>query len=298
MGPMKPDRVLEQPARVLTLDQREHYFEHGYVLCRGALAPSWLARARDAYERAITRSRHVEKSNRWFSLAPEHCSEQPCVFRIERLPDQDPEFWAVALESALADLAADVLGPDVVYRDSMINVKPPGERGTVSWHQDFPFYPHTNVGTIQVLTALYDVPPEQGPLTVVPGSHHGELFDHYDDDDEWVGEIKRSDLSRVSVTQAVELSCNAGDAVLLHPVTVHGSKSNVSDRARPVLIHGMSAADALPYTAIAWGNSHTGETLRGQGRRFAQHDELDVRLPPDWSGGYTSIFEHQQEVVE
>ena len=35
----------------------------------------------------------------------------------------------------------------VVYRDSMINAKPPGTRGSVSWHQDFPFYPHTNVHT-------------------------------------------------------------------------------------------------------------------------------------------------------
>ena len=93
----------------------------------------------------------------------------------------------------------------------------------------------------------------------------------------------------------MELPCNAGDAILLHPVTVHGPKPNRSSRPRPLLIHGMNAADALSYTAIAWGNSHTGDTLRGRGQRYAQHDELEVRLPPDWSAGYTSIFEHQQE---
>ena len=83
----------------------------------------------------------------WIETAIASRNETPCVYRIERLPDQDPEFWTVATDSRLADLASDVLGPDVVYRDSMINVKPPGTRGSVSWHQDFPFYPHTNVHT-------------------------------------------------------------------------------------------------------------------------------------------------------
>ena len=292
---MKPAAVLSHPPRVLSQSEREHYFKRGYVLCKDALNSAWLARMRAAYERAIERSRVLSQSNRWFSLAPEHCAETPCVYRIERLPDQDPEFWAVAVESQLADLASDVVGPDVVYRDSMINVKPPGIRGAVTWHQDFSFYPHTNVGAIQVLVALYDVSEEQGPLTVIPGSHHGRIFEHYDDEGNWTGEVGPKDIESLDLSSAVELPCSAGDAVLLHPVTVHGSRPNLSSRPRPLLIHGMNAADARSYTAIAWGNSHTGDTLRGEGGRYAQHDEMEVRLPPDWSGGYTSIFEHQQE---
>ena len=292
---MRPETVLTHAPNFLEPSQRGHYFDMGYVLCRRALGSDWLSRMRDAYERALERSRQVAASNDWFSLAPEHTAEEPCVYRIERLPDQDPVFWALAAQSRLADIAADVLGPDVIYRDSMINVKPPGDRGTVSWHQDFAFYPHTNVGTIQVLTAVYDITQEQGPLTVLPGSHRGTVFEHYDDDDRWVGEIHPRDLDTLGLSAAVELVYEAGDAVLLHPLTVHGSRPNRTARARPLLNHGMSAADCLPYTALTWGNSHTGERLRGQGRRCAQHDDLKVRLPPDWSKGYTSIFEHQQE---
>ena len=129
-------------------------FEQGYVLCRGLLEDHWLARMRDAYQRAVERSRAVAASNQWFSLQPAHSAAAPRINRIERLPDQDPAFWDVAVNSRAADLAADVVGPDVIYRDSMINVKCPGSGGAVTWHQDLPFYPHTNVGTIQVLTAL------------------------------------------------------------------------------------------------------------------------------------------------
>lgn len=291
---MSPDDVLANPPLVLEQSQRESYFHNGYVVCPRALTSEWLGRTQAAYERALERSRAVIQSNRWFSLAPEHAREAPCVYRIERLPDQDIEFWNIASASPLGDIAADVLGSDVIYRDSMINVKPPGNRGRVSWHQDFPFYPHTNVGTIQVLTAIYDISAEQGPLTVLPGSHRRQVFEHYDDENNWTGEIHSRDLDLLDFSTAEKLVCEAGDAIVLHPLTVHGSEPNRARHARPLLNHGMSAGDSLPYTALTWGNSHTGETLRGEGRRYAQHDALNVRLPPDWSQGYTSIFEHQQ----
>ena len=76
---------------------------------------------------------------------------------------------------------------------------------------------------------------------------------------------------------------------------VAASAGLVRGSARPLLIHGMNAADSRSYTPIAWGNSHTGDVLRGEAARFARHDELEIRLPPDWSAGYTSVFEHQQE---
>ena len=138
---MKPEAVLSHPPKVLAQSAREHYFDCGYVLCEGVLDQPWLQRMRDAYERAVERSRVLTCSNRWFSLAPEHRAEEPCVYRIERLPDQDPEFWAVATDSRLADLASDVLGPDVVYRDSMINVKPPEAEGRSPGTRTFPSTP-------------------------------------------------------------------------------------------------------------------------------------------------------------
>ena len=290
---MTPQEVLSHPPRILSQEQREAYFEQGFVLCKGLLDGQWLTRMQDAYTRAVERSRGVTGSNTWFSLQRDHTAECPRIQRIEKLPDQDPEFWQVVVQSRVADATADVVGPDVKYRDSMINVKAPGEGGRVSWHQDLLFYPHTNSSTIQVLTALYDVTPDQGPLTVIKGSHLGEIFEHYDDNDEWTGEISLRDMDRVCMDHAIDLPCEAGDAILLHPLTVHSSGPNRSERSRPLLIHGMSAADAMSYTPMTWGNSHTNEIVRGQPARWAHHEDLRLRLPPDWSEGYTSIFEHQ-----
>ena len=291
---MTPESILANPPLILSQASREAYFEEGYVVARGFLERNWLRRMRDAYLAAVERSRGVVASNRWFSLQADHSPGQPRIQRIERLPDQDPGFWEFVVDSDLASLAADIVGPDVVYRDSMINVKAPGSGGAVAWHQDLPFYPHTNTATIQVLIALYDVPDEQGPLTVIAGSHRGPIFEHYDDAGNWTGRIRDADHGSIDWDAAVTLPCAAGDAVLLHPLTVHGSGPNRSARNRPYLIHGLSAADAKSYTAMTWGNSRSGELIRGKPARYAHHEAMTIPLPPDWSGGYTSIFDHHQ----
>ena len=291
---MTPESILAEPARVLTQAQREFYFEQGYVVAKDFLKPPWLTRMRAAYQSAVDRSREVSGLNDWFSLQPDHNPEMPRIQRIEKLPDQDPEFWAVVGEGGIAQLAADIVGPDVVYRDSMINVKCPGSGGAVAWHQDLPFYPHTNTCTIQILIALYDVPPQQGPVEIIPGSHRGPIYEHYDSDGNWTGKLRKSDESTFDLSVIRSLACNAGDAIILHPLTLHRSGPNQSDCSRPYLIHGMSAADAISYTAMTWGNSHSGEIVLGKPARFAHHEAMTIPLPPDWSDGYTSIFEHHR----
>ena len=291
---MTPESILACKPVILPQSERESYFELGYVVATNFTDKGWLEHLRDAYLAAIERSREVERSNEWFSLQQDHKADNPRIQRIEKLPDQDSTFWRFVVESDLAGLAADIVGPDVVYRDSMINVKCPGDGGAVDWHQDLPFYPHTNTATIQILIALFDVPLDQGPVTVLPGSHKGQIFEHYDEVGNWTGKVRDADLHSLDLDGAVTLPCKAGDAIILHPLTLHSSAKNRSDRNRPYLIHGMSAADSRSYTPMTWGNSHTGEIVRGNPARFAHHEEMTIPLPPDWSDGYTSIFEHHR----
>jgi len=295
---MKSETVLACEPLVLTQQQREFYFDNGYVVAPGFLQGDWLQRMRDAYQAAIERSRAVASSNKWFSLQGDHSHDVPKIQRIEKLPDQDPEFWEFVTASEIASLAADIVGPDVVYRDSMINVKCPGTGGAVAWHQDLPFYPHTNTSTIQILIALYDIPDEQGPILVKPGSQSGPIYEHYDESGNWTGRIRQSDLEEIDDDHHVTLPCNAGDAIILHPLTLHSSGPNQSHHNRPLLIHGMSAADARSYTPMTWGNSRSGKLVRGNPARYAHHEEMVIPLPPDWSDGYTSIFEHHQRHLE
>ena len=291
---MTPESILVNKPLILSQQARLDYFQQGYVIAHDFLNKNWLDRMREAYLAAIERSRELRESNQWFSLQGDHGRDNPRIQRIEKLPDQDDVFWDFVVDSDIASLAADIVGPDVVYRDSMINVKSPGSGGAVAWHQDLPFYPHTNTSTIQILIALYDVPLEQGPLMLIPGSHKGRIYEHYDDEGNWTGKIREADRETIDSSSSVTLPCSAGDAIILHPLTLHSSGPNNSDKNRPYLIHGMSAADAKSYTAMTWGNSHSGELIRGKPARYAHHEEMQMPLPPDWSDGYTSIFDHHQ----
>ena len=289
---MTPESILANAALILPQQARAAYFENGFMVTPGFLDHRWLQRMREAYLAAVERSREISESNEWFSLQANHNHDIPRVNRIEKLPDQDSEFWDFVVNGDISKLASDIVGPDVIYRDSMINVKSPGSGGSGDWHQDLPFYPHTHTATIQILIALYDVPPKQGPLTVISGSHKGRIFEHYDEKGNWSGKIKDADLDSIDQRNARALPCRAGDAIILHPLTLHSSGPNNSESNRPYLIHGMSAADAISYTAMTWGNSHSGELIRGKPARYAHHEDMLMPLPPDWSGGYTSIFEH------
>jgi ectoine hydroxylase-related dioxygenase (phytanoyl-CoA dioxygenase family) len=141
---------------------------------------------------------------------------------------------------------------------------------------------------------LEDVGPDQGPLQVVPRSQRGPIIDHYDEDGRWLGHIPPAYLGGLGLERAVALTGPAGTVTVHHGVTIHGSAANRSAKGRPALSIGYNPADALPYTAPAYRSSHFGAVVRGAPARFARHDPVRMRLPPDWSGGYTSIFAHQK----
>jgi ectoine hydroxylase-related dioxygenase (phytanoyl-CoA dioxygenase family) len=291
---MTPDEITSHPCRVLTPEQREHYFEQGFIVRESLIAGEWLERARDALARLVERSAGVTASDGIFDLEPDHSSQVPRLRRITYLDDLEPVFWELCSQSVLADLAADLVGPDVTFRDSMVNFKWARGGSEVRWHQDIPFYPHTNLATLIMLVFIEDVGPDQGPARVVPGSHEGEIFEHYDQDGRWTGHIRDEDLARVALDSAVDLTGPAGTVTVHHSCTVHSSTANNSTSNRPLLAIGYSAADALPYTACSCPSSHYLTLVRGSPSRYAHHEAMRMPLPPDWSAGYTSIFAHQK----
>ena len=51
----------------------------------------------------------------------------------------------------------------------------------------------------------------------------------------------------------------------------------------------------MPYTYNPLQSQLLRRIVRGKPARWAYHDPRPCLLPPDWSGGYTSIFAVQQE---
>ena len=292
---MTPEQVMETPARVLSQAQREFYFENGYLLVKGVVPLDVVEELRGVTAEWVERSRSIEKSDAVFDLEPGHTSATPRLRRLSSPVQHDERYWKFASESIVPDLIADLVGPDVKFHHSKLNFKWAEGGEEVKWHQDIQYWPHTNYSPLTIGTCLYDVGPDQGPLGVIPGSHQGDLFDEYNDKGQWVGCLSDRDLERVPLDTAQYLMGPAGSVTIHNCRTIHGSRPNLSDLGRPLLLNVYSAADAFTYTANPLPSRYEGMIVRGRPARYAYHDPRPCQVPPDWSGGYTSLFALQQE---
>ena len=290
------DDVLSHPPKVLSSDQRAEYVETGYLRLESLISGDWIERLRDARTRLTELARELTESNDMFVLDKGHSAELPRLRRLNCAVDHDPVFWNYASESLLPDLAADLVGPDVKFRESLINFKWARGGDEVQWHQDLVFYPHTNTSPLLMLTCLEDVTLDQAPLMVVPGSHHLGMLEHYDGADQWLGRISDEELQKVAVNEAVPMTGAAGTVIVLHGCIVHGSQRNTSERNRPLLTCGYSSADAFCYTPLPAGNisRYIWQIVRGGPAKYAHHESVRFRIPPDYTLAYTSIFEMQK----
>jgi ectoine hydroxylase len=293
---MTPEQILSIPARVLTQAQREFYFTEGYILLERVIGDDWLAKLRSATDELIERSRKVTKSDAVWDLEPDHRADAPRLRRVSAPVDQHPVYWDYISQSVVADIVADLVGPDVKFHHSKLNFKWAKGGEEVKWHYDISFWPHTNYTPLTIGTYIYDCGMDQGPVGFIPKSHLIEpLFTQYDEAGKWVGCLSPEDLKRLDLSSAKYMVGPAGSLTLHNCRTVHGSPRNTSDLGRPLLLYTLSSADAFPYTVNPIRSSRDQAILRGKRALHAHHDPRPCLVPPDWSAGYTSIFDLQQK---
>lgn len=292
---MTPDQVLSRKPNVLSQKQREFYFESGYLLIERIIPQEIIERLRRATAEKVEETRALTKSDAVWDLEIGHSAAHPKLRRLSSPCDHHAVYWDYASRPLLVEIVADLVGPDVKFHHSKLNFKSSEGGAEVKWHQDIQFWPHTNYSPLTAGTYLYDCGAEQGPLGVIPGSHNGELFDQYNENGQWVGHISDQDLWRVDVGKAVYLMGPAGSITIHNCRTIHGSRPNDSDAGRPLFLVTYSAADAMPYTYNPLQSRYMGQVVRGSPARWARHDPRPCLLPPDWSGGYSSIFAVQRQ---
>jgi ectoine hydroxylase len=289
---MTPEQVLAHPPRVLSQKQRESYFADGYLLVESAIPRDILERLNAVTAEFVERSRSVAKSDDVFDLAPTHKPERPRVRRIKHPDVVHDTYWEYA-QGKIADIAADLVGPDVVFHHSKLNFKWHDGGDEVRWHQDIQFYPQTNYSSLTIGTYLADTARDNGPLAALPGSHEGPLYDLYDDAGRWQGCLKPADAARLDTSRMAVLDGPAGSLTIHNCRTIHGSPPSKSDSGRPLLLNCFNAADAFPYVPQPSPSVRAQSVVRGKRPSMAHLDPRPCPLPPDWSGGYTSIFAAQ-----
>lgn len=142
-------------------------------------------------------------------------------------------FLRSAMDETTLDLIEAIVGPDIeLFDNGQCLYKEPVGGHPKHLHQDSAYFEHRYEGPVGALGYMVDTDLNNGALHVVPGSHrlgqlqHTDTFSHLGlEEQAWPWE------------RALPVIGRAGDAILFHVKTIHGSKQNFSDRPRPVAIN-------------------------------------------------------------
>jgi hypothetical protein len=108
--------------------------------------------------------------------------------------------------------------------------------------------------------------------------------------------MSAADVARLDRSGAPLLTLPAGSIHIHHYRLVHWSAPNTSTAERRLLINAYTAADAVSLVPDTTGSPLYGRLVRGTAPRVARRTAGDMPLPPDFTKGYTSIYELQRQL--
>jgi phytanoyl-CoA hydroxylase len=277
---------------MLSSDQVAFYREKGYLAVPGAVDHERIAAASAALAQLIERSRQVRASDTVYDLEDAHRPDNPRVRRIKEPHRVEPIFAELLADPAITDMVTQLIGPDLRYEHTKLNIKPSRGGEPVEWHQDWAFYPHTNDNLAAVGVMFDDMELANGPLTIVPGSHRGPIFDHHVDGI-FCGAMDPANRD-CDYTSAVPLTGKAGSITVHHVRAVHGSAPNVSDMDRRLLLFQFRAADAWPILGFPAGIAAFEALMVAGQSRQPRLAPAPVRLPLPPAAKQGSLYENQK----
>ena len=217
----------------LSDDQLRFFEEHGY-----------LAGVRILDERQIEALR--DELAEWFD--PEHPGRELWYeYHTNESADPDrvlfhalgawrikPGFHDLLWHPAFAVPASQLLGGAVRFWHDQLFCKPARHGGVVAWHQDYSYWTRTvPMAHLTCWIGLDESTPANGCVHYVPGSHKWDLLPitGLAGDMEAIREVL-SDEQWEQFRKPVAVELKAGEASFHHPLMVHGSFANRTDRPR------------------------------------------------------------------
>lgn len=278
---------------MLTDRQIEDYRRDGYLVIPRLIEGEQLAELRALTDRIVSEARGVSANDELYDLEPSHTAAMPRVRRLKpAIFKRYAFFQALLREPKIVTILQQLLGPSVRFYGGKLNMKSASYGAPVEWHQDWAFYPHTNDDVLATGIYLDDCDIDNGPLMVVPGTHHGPTWDHHADG-RFCGAMD-PEACGVDVSKAVPLMGPAGSMTIHHARLVHGSALNRSNRQRRLLLHEYTAADAFPLMGVGNFDDFNAKMVVGETTNQPRIVSAPVRLPLPPADHQGSIYENQR----
>ncbi|MBL8376396.1 MAG: phytanoyl-CoA dioxygenase family protein [Burkholderiales bacterium] len=231
----------KQPLRPITAADRADFERDGVVCLRGMFDFEWLERMRRAVDHAMD-AEHPLARRREVTKALGGKTGRSHINTFVWAWNDDFRDWV--LNSPCAEIAARIMGVDEVrFFYDQVFVKEPNTAERTDWHHDLPFWPMRGNDIVSVWVALTDVDSTNSQLEYIAGSHKwGKFYAAAipDKDPRFKSELEPcpdfSTRRDDPTLRFLRWDMQAGDCLVHHPLTVHGSDGNFSLQRRRVAI--------------------------------------------------------------
>jgi ectoine hydroxylase-related dioxygenase (phytanoyl-CoA dioxygenase family) len=269
-------------------EQRASYEEQGYLVFPELLSANELAVLRQALKDVLVEAEGLTDSNDKFSVT----RNDDGGYSVRRLFSpivHHQAFHDLVFNPKILDVVETLIGPNIQLHHTKLNMKPPSNRqARFEWHQDFPFFPHTNFDLLAVMIYLDDSTEENGCLTIIPGSHKWGPRNHlFAKDGAFSSQLE--DKAVLSDTSRwLKVPVPAGGMELHHCNMLHSSTANRGTRPRSAMVIQYRAADNVAVggnmTNPGFGMTVRGTnpyTVRMMGGSFKLPGQIDDPLQRD-----------------
>jgi phytanoyl-CoA hydroxylase len=241
--------------------ERAAWDRDGYFLLRGGVDPKLAAAVETEVVgriRADPPARHLGEttylSGENYLIYPE-TGASPSAVNPEDLISKVFNCHAEGLSRELAELpqiaerVAGLLGPDIDCFQSQFIFKNPGAWGQ-PWHQDSYYFPFDRQPQVGVWLAISEATLENGCLSVLPGSHTGDIHPHGPDLREGANQGYR-EVTGLNIDDAVPMLMAPGDLLVFHSYLLHRSQDNRAASRRSAMVYHYGRAGTVPLEPLS-----------------------------------------------
>lgn len=238
----------------MTEQEKDYLFDlQGYLILRNAISKEDLAEMNQWVDDhwAYVENRPDEPTKQWIDNVELHSYGQDDGVNFQNIVEGAPVFERLIDHPAWFPLAQRYINPDngISIHENFLNVRGPGGFLYIHCGGHTPlcyltFRNHNTgawmVGQINVLMALEDVGPGDGPTVLVPGSHKStEIHPRLEKDGQGLVAINDHQAAGTALGMQ-EMYLNAGDVLFFTDTVTHGSAERTNSGYRRVAIYRYS----------------------------------------------------------
>ena len=273
---------------MLSPKQINQYSENGFTVKRGMISKNDISKLLVEIDRIVGESTASHFDPDTLEMEPDQDDSGRLVRRIYDPCTKYEPFVNLSENIEVLNCVEQLIGPNLVFNQSKINMKLPQIGSEVEWHQDMAYGLLTNKKCLALLLYLYDADKTNGCLQVIPQQHNNRLFDH-----SLKGVFQGKVTENIDKNNAVAIEAEAGTVIFLHCMTPHSSLPNASNKPRRTVIWGYRAADAYPVNIGDEGLVDVDRIVRGQKSHNAIFEEMNLQVPMYPQKGM-SLYEIQE----